>query len=349
MGPKSLLFSGSLHERLFAHVTAPSRSKQLLPKRGLGRFRLSSDRSVRSAPPSRTLSRFPSLPRPPPAPLFLLSSPRMSGVTEWKNAVFLWVNVDGGSGYENLFERSRDVSRAAGSGNDDEDDVKAVDGSAAAAAAAAREASNGSTRSEKPEGGDIGNARRPRHRGGASAATPPRAERASSKGDGGRNGAEERGAAKRVSEFADRDAGRLTGLKMTWFAGGRMTAESALIQRLLRNQGSQEAGGVAAAGGAGVGPMPPPKEEGNEVENVVEKDSASAKKESGSPSGDDEHDAVLLFCRLPSAPYVFCGRLGYSKHWSAERPVRFVWRLLDAARLAQWPDFGDIVELAGVE
>ncbi|CAN0311623.1 unnamed protein product, partial [Scytosiphon promiscuus] len=61
---------------------------------------------------------------------------------------------------------------------------------------------------------------------------------------------------------------------------------------------------------------------------------------------DAEADAVLLFCRLPSEPYVFCGRLGYSKHWSAERPVRFVWRLLDAVGLAACPDFRAIVEAA---
>ena len=69
----------------------------------------------------------------------------------------------------------------------------------------------------------------------------------------------------------------------------------------------------------------------------------------GGGGGDDDDDAVLLFCRLPNEPYVFCGRLGYSKHSAGERPIRFVWRLLDADRLAGLPDFEAVVEVAGVE
>ena len=42
---------------------------------------------------------------------------------------------------------------------------------------------------------------------------------------------------------------------------------------------------------------------------------------------------VVLFCRLPQEPYVFCGRLRYVSHDPAVRPMRFVWELqdLDAA------------------
>lgn len=37
----------------------------------------------------------------------LLLASRMSGITEWKNAIFLWVNVgDKGGDYTNLFERT---------------------------------------------------------------------------------------------------------------------------------------------------------------------------------------------------------------------------------------------------
>lgn len=66
-----------------------------------------------------------------------------------------------------------------------------------------------------------------------------------------------------------------------------------------------------------------------------------------SPSGGS--DTVLLFCRLPNEPYVFCGRLGYADHWPGERPVRFLWRLHDAERLAAFPDFAAVVEAAGVD
>lgn len=47
-------------------------------------------------------------------------------------------------------------------------------------------------------------------------------------------------------------------------------------------------------------------------------------------SGDD---AVLLFCRLPDEPYVFCGRLTYGEHDPRRRPIKFVWVLHDFERL----------------
>jgi len=42
---------------------------------------------------------------------------------------------------------------------------------------------------------------------------------------------------------------------------------------------------------------------------------------------------LLLFCRLPGDPYVSCGRLGLREFAAEERPMRFVFELLDAAAL----------------
>lgn len=75
----------------------------------------------------------------------------------------------------------------------------------------------------------------------------------------------------------------------------------------------------------------------------------STKKSTGVQPPPGGSDVVLLFCRLPNEPYVFCGRLGYVDHWPDERPVRFLWRLHDAERLAAFPDFAAVVEAAGVD
>lgn len=55
------------------------------------------------------------------------------------------------------------------------------------------------------------------------------------------------------------------------------------------------------------------------------------------PRKADPRPFVLLFCRLPQEPYVYCGRLAYCAHgYVDESPcLRFVWRLADAKRLCE--------------
>ena len=228
------------------------------------------------------------------------------------------------------------------------------------------------------------------------------------------------------------DAG-LAELRMTWYAGGRMSPESALIRRLLKcservescdaadrtvassgkkpdgikaegsaySIGPQQGGAgstrstrkgkvdgtmmtaMAAAAVAEAGPSgatsallahahaesaPHKQTETEDKKSSKVFTAAGSESVAGEPSGVNVasanaadtperggnnisstcKDAVLLFCRLPHEPYVFCGRLGYAEHWPTERPLRFVWRLLDAGKLALQPDFGGIVEAAGI-
>lgn len=255
----------------------------------------------------------------------------MSGVTEWNNAVFLWVNVDGSDGYENLFER--DSSQEDGG----VDESKVPGNHAATAAAASRETGQGvagaeATAADEPShDGWLGRWKQWKCRASAPAPAPPDGPLAGK--DGHQSGTSQGEAA----ETAAVAGGRLPGLRMTWYAGSRMTAESALIQRLLVRENPPKVEDAAEDAEAEEGGSPSPGAERRAVGD------------DGGGDGGGDGDVVLLFCRLPNEPYVFCGRVGYSKHWAAERPIRFVWRLLDAERLARWPDFGAIVEVAGVE
>ncbi|CAN0410566.1 unnamed protein product [Ectocarpus sp. 12 AP-2014] len=355
---------------------------------------------------------------------------RMSGVTEWKNAVFLWVNVDGATGYTNLFEEDK-LPEAA-------DDAKSTQNGGDIAVKTRREVPV--TGSKKPVIGGVADNQLQRDQkatatvGAATAAAcrrprSPRSVKAPSiRGGSGTMAGNDDTAA--VGNFAgdgghddavwgDRGGatcGRSTGLRMTWFAGGRMTAESALIKRLLAGgdpsetedqpseavdadassettmstrvpaacgrdleQNRHDAGSAVAMpvtttttseavgemnSGTAHAPCPKPQThvEGLEAKSaettaaVTEHGAlrglilrASASPDDGVEGGGGKSgDVVLLFCRLPNEPYVFCGRLGYSKHWAGERPVRFVWRLIDAAGLTKRPDFKAILEAAGI-
>ena len=64
-------------------------------------------------------------------------------------------------------------------------------------------------------------------------------------------------------------------------------------------------------------------------------------------------DTVLLFCRLlePGSsskyePYVCCGRLQYASHDGRRQPIKFVWRLRDAAALRKTDGFKDVLAAA---
>lgn len=319
----------------------------------------------------------------------------MSGVTEWGNAVFLWVNVDDGGGYANLFK-----------GN-----LKEATAEVSEESSATRSAMKGLTRDvliqEKAisTGHDIDSPERWKR----TAATDETVLRA-----------------RDITDGTDNDSGE-TELRMTWYAGGRMAKESALIRRLLRvwkpEDGCDDVANAETASkvqlkkatvedkivkvkdGGSVGthrsskrsvknePVSPGKGaaalatfseppitnvtdgeaktlaahaqiDNSSIAEASQIDPATAVNGATAATADDSdhptnggncrggiggcQDTVLLFCRLPKEPYVFCGRLGYAQHWPEERPVRFVWRLLDAGRLASWPDFKAIVKAAGV-
>jgi hypothetical protein len=59
---------------------------------------------------------------------------------------------------------------------------------------------------------------------------------------------------------------------------------------------------------------------------------------------------LLLFCRLPGEPYVFCGRLALAAHDLSSAPLAFTWRLLDAPALLRGSEhFRALLAASGVE
>ena len=72
------------------------------------------------------------------------------------------------------------------------------------------------------------------------------------------------------------------------------------------------------------------------------------------PSPPPGTTAVLLFCRLPQQPYVYCGRLGYYSHSlgvsSNDSPVEILWQLLDEEALMKSELFAEtLASLDGEE
>lgn len=325
---------------------------------------------------------------------------RMSGVVEWKNSIFLWVNVDeGGGGYTNLFE----IDRATAAGKE----------------------------SAPPKG--IPSSRNPSSTGAPSPPEFPALHRSSPCGSEGKSAGDGDGGRGLTRSTAAWSAGKIHGknavsgrtaqpgsttrcenFRMTWFAGKRLTAESPLIRRLIdagstaiekvKGEASDRQLNVTASSAAYQLPTVPKtdrsyKEPGDPLrestpavsnaaaistEGVArtlpsfarsrgDSKDASANGSTGAQANEialsgsvddtvteaptpmsssaegDDGDIVLLFCRLPGEPYVFCGRLGYAAHWPDERPVRFAWRLLDSRGLKDSPDFRAITDAAGAE
>jgi hypothetical protein len=77
---------------------------------------------------------------------------------------------------------------------------------------------------------------------------------------------------------------------------------------------------------------------------------ASERQNEGTPvvqrllaTADKAADEVLLFCRLQGEPYVCCGRLAYDSHVPRRQPLKFVWRLRDAAAVRGQPAFDAVL------
>lgn len=125
------------------------------------------------------------------------------------------------------------------------------------------------------------------------------APRVSGGGDGGSGGSGDR---KRKDDLGDDDSddgGAAAG------TGGGGASDAALC-----GDGTTSGAGSGAGAGAGV--------------TVSEVD-------------EDKSFSVLLFCRLPGEPYVFCGPLRYATHDARRRPLRFEWELSRCAELLRHP------------
>lgn len=104
---------------------------------------------------------------------------------------------------------------------------------------------------------------------------------------------------------------------MTWFAQPTQTADTPVVQRLLRC-------GVAAA--------------------QAQKLQCHCRHVSTSSQSDTESAPILLFCRLPDEPYVCFGRLALRDCDLTTRPLRFLWHLADVDVLRrELPSFAEFI------
>jgi len=107
------------------------------------------------------------------------------------------------------------------------------------------------------------------------------------------------------------------GQHMTWYAQQRQHRETPVIKRLIED--TPRGTGTAEA-------LKPARKEGVKAEKA--------------PACQ-----VVLWCRLPGQPYVFCGRLRYVSHDDTVRPIAFVWQLQDMGAMlrARSEAFNDLL------
>lgn len=101
----------------------------------------------------------------------------------------------------------------------------------------------------------------------------------------------------------------LGGRRITWFAQRRQTIDSPVIARLIHDtpRGMKREG----------------------VDGSGWEFGAAAGSSQGGSAPRTPTCQVVLWCRLPGEPYVFCGRLHYVTHDPTTSPLRFVWELAD--------------------
>lgn len=102
----------------------------------------------------------------------------------------------------------------------------------------------------------------------------------------------------------------LGGRRITWFAQRTQHAGSPVIARLIHDT----ARGVKREGVDGGG---------------WQFGAAAGTPTPSVPTPATPSCEVVLWCRLPGEPYVFCGRLHYVTHDETKSPLRFVWELAD--------------------
>lgn len=127
------------------------------------------------------------------------------------------------------------------------------------------------------------------------------------------------------------------GESIMWFGGSKMTADTAVIQRLMKKTN---------------------KSSGEEVEEAMEHTTKNTinrdevKKESNVPKregiAESSDDAVLLFVRVEGESYSCLGRLKYVGFDLSTSPVKIQWRLTDHHRFAGTEEFERILKEGGV-
>lgn len=270
----------------------------------------------------------------------------MSGVTEWENAIFLWVNVGDGGGYTNLFEGKRPRAHEL------KDSVTSLGSKSPARHSQPR------TSSESP--------------GEDASCIAEGAAGLNAQGEVDIDNSARSGlwmtwyASVRMtpeSALVDRllASRRMTDMKESNTADVPVTAtglpeESTAMDTECARAGNSPGGGPVdvtktghdnSAASAKRDAESPGMSIASERRSSAREGAREVEPENGS-EGSGDTNVVLLFCRLVNEPYVFCGRLGYEAHWPSKQPMQFSWRLLDTDRLARYPDFAAILEAASV-
>lgn len=115
------------------------------------------------------------------------------------------------------------------------------------------------------------------------------------------------------------------GAEMTWFGGSKQTSETPIIKRMIASQQAKHA------------------DSNDELESVVDapSDDAQQKHADNTTKTPTQQTAcdLLLMCRQPGDPYVFCGRLAAVSMNVESSPITVRWQLLDHSVLKEAPLF----------
>eukprot|EP00953_Heterococcus_sp_UTEX-ZZ885_P026783 14441-Heterococcus_DN1.PRE.1 len=140
---------------------------------------------------------------------------------------------------------------------------------------------------------------------------------------------------------------------MTWFGGSKQTADTPVIKRILALNSSAantdttipEAATAAATTAAGDSSSPALPDGAVAAAAAAAADSTDSVATAAAQAQQDDC-TLLLMCRKPNEPYVFCGRLAQLEVNTTASPLEVRWQLLDFAALQQAPQFLDLLGAA---
>jgi hypothetical protein len=137
------------------------------------------------------------------------------------------------------------------------------------------------------------------------------------------------------------------GAEMTWFGGSKQTADTPVIKRILALSSSAASTDTSSTNAATTAAPTA----GDNSSTAATSSATAADIEDCSNStaaAQDQHNdcTLLLMCRKPNEPYVFCGRLAQLEVDTAASPLAVRWQLLDIVALQQAPLFLDLLGAA---
>jgi hypothetical protein len=141
------------------------------------------------------------------------------------------------------------------------------------------------------------------------------------------------------------------GAEMTWFGGSKQTADTPVIKRILAlnssaaNTDTTSPEAATAAATTAAGDSSSPALPNGAVAAAAAAAAANSTDSVATAAAQAQQDdcTLLLMCRKPNEPYVFCGRLAQLEVNTAASPLEVRWQLLDFAALQQAPQFLDLL------